>query len=198
MLVTQAQTFSASWNNWNMNFYSSVDADGKRLTRPWQNDPAAAGRTVDRSSVGQDVRDDLGVRQTCSRRSASTSVVMNNAADTKRAEAIAELMLGASLSYIALNYDKGYIVDETVDVTTLQYSNRKQMRDAAIAKLQSAATIAGANTFIDARRLDGRAQLHQRPDRPDRQHDVGHDAGVLSAQRGGEHGGELGAGAGVH
>ncbi|MES3033189.1 MAG: hypothetical protein V4813_04265 [Gemmatimonadota bacterium] len=146
VLVTQAQSFSASWNNWNMNFYSGLDADGKRLTRSWQNDPAAAGRTsieipwggmYSTISSAVDVLKAIRVDNT----------VINNVADTKRAEAVSELMLGAALSYIALNYDKGYIVDETVDVTALEYSNRKQMRDAAIAKLQSAATIAGANVF---------------------------------------------------
>ena len=29
-LTTQAQSHTASWNNFNMNFYSSVDADGTR------------------------------------------------------------------------------------------------------------------------------------------------------------------------
>ena len=146
MLATQAQSFSASWNNWNMNFYSSIDADGKRLTRAWQNDPAAAGRTsmevpwvgmYSAISSAVDVLKAIRVN----------NVVINSAADTKRAEAVAELALGASLSYIALNFDKGYIVDETSDPAALSYSNRKQVRDAAIAKLQSAATIAGANTF---------------------------------------------------
>ncbi len=146
VLVTQAQTFSASWNNWNMNFYSSVDADGKRLTRPWQNDPAAAGRTSIEIPWGKMYSTISGASDVL-KAIRTDGVVVNNAADTKRAEAVAELMLGASLSYIALNYDKGYIVDETVDVTTLQYSNRKEMRDAAIVKLQSAATIARANPF---------------------------------------------------
>ncbi len=146
VLVTQAQSFSASWNNWNMNFYSSIDSDGKRLTRGWQNDPAAAGRTsievpwggmYSAISSAVDVLKAIRV----------SNVVINSVGDTKRAEAVAELMLGASLSYIALNYDKGYIVDETIDVKTLAYSNRKEMRDAAIAKLQSAAAIAKANVF---------------------------------------------------
>ena len=146
VLVTQAQTFSASWNNWNMNFYSSIDTDGKRLTRPWQNDPAAAGRTSIEVPWGK-MYSTISSASDVLKAIRVGKIVVNNAADTKRAEAIAELMLGASLSYIALNYDKGYLVDETVDVTTLQYSNRKQMRDAAIAKLQSAATIAKANSF---------------------------------------------------
>ena len=146
VLVTQAQTFSASWNNWNMNFYASIDADGTRNTRPWQNDPAAAGRTsmevpwggmYGAISSASDVLKAIRVNKT----------VINNAADTKRAETISQLMLGAGLMYIALHFDKGYIVDETVDLTTLTYSNRKLMRDAAVAKLLDAAAMAKANTF---------------------------------------------------
>jgi hypothetical protein len=150
VLVTQAQSFSASWNNWNMNFYSSIDIDGKRLSRPWQNDPAAAGRTsieVPWGAMYSTISGASDVLKAIRVGNGGVKVVINNVADTKRAEAVAELMLGACLSYIALNFDKGYIVDETIDVTTLQYSNRKQMRDAAIAKLQSAATIAKANSF---------------------------------------------------
>ncbi len=145
-LVTQAQSFSASWNNWNMNFYSSVDADGKRLTRPWQNDAAAAGRTsMEIPWVGMYSAVSSAVDVLRAVRVAK--VEFKNAADARRAEAVAEMMLGAALSYIALNYDKGYIVDENTDVATLVYSNRKQVRDAAILKLQSAATIAKANPF---------------------------------------------------
>lgn len=145
-LVTQAQTFSASWNDWNMNFYSSIDADGTRRSRAWQNDPAAAGRTsmegpwvamYSAISSASDVLKAIRVN----------NVVIRNTADTKRAETIAELMLGAGLSYIALNFDKGYIVDELSDASGLVYANRKQMRDAAVAKLTSAASLASAASF---------------------------------------------------
>ena len=44
-LVTQAQTYSSSWNNFNMDFYSGLDLDGTRNSRSWQNNPAAAQRT---------------------------------------------------------------------------------------------------------------------------------------------------------
>ena len=146
VLVTQAQTFSASWNNWNMNFYSSLDPDGTRNNRPWQNDPAAAGRTsmeipwvgmYAAISSASDVLKAIRVNKT----------LINSASDTKRAEVISQFALGLALSYIALNYDKGYIVDETTDLTTLAYSNRKAVRDAAVAKLQDAAAMAAANTF---------------------------------------------------
>ena len=146
VLVTQAQTFSASWNNWNMNFYSSIDEDGKRLTRPWQNDPAAAGRTsMEVPWVGMYAA--ISSATDVLKAIRKNSKVINNVSDTKRAETISQLMLGAGLSYIALNYDKGYIVDENADPATLTYSNRKQVRDAALAKLLDAASMAKATAF---------------------------------------------------
>ncbi len=146
VLATQAQSFSASWNNWNMNFYASIDADGKRLSRSWQNDPAAAGRSsmeVPWVGMYSAISSSVDVLKSIRK----SNVVINNALDTKRAETISELVLGMGLSYIALNYDKGYIVDENTDLATLGYSNRKAVRDAAIAKLVSASTLAKSAQF---------------------------------------------------
>jgi hypothetical protein len=75
------------------------------------------------------------------------NVIIGDAETTKRAETIAVMMQGASLASIALNFDKGYVVDEDTDLGTLQYSNREEIRDAAVAKLTEAAALAGANTF---------------------------------------------------
>ena len=74
-------------------------------------------------------------------------IVVNNASDTKRAETMSAFVNGLVHSGIALNYDKGYIIDETVDVNTLVYVDRKQMRDAALLKLDQAIALANANTF---------------------------------------------------
>lgn len=151
VLTTQAQSFSSSWNNFNMNFYSSVDnpsappAQWSRASRGWQNDPAAAGRTsveyqwtgaYSALSAANDVI-----------KAIKDGAVINNPSDTRRAETMATLLQGLTLSTLALNYDKGYIVDETTDLNSLQYSNRKQIRDAAVTKLLAAATLAKANSF---------------------------------------------------
>ena len=146
VLLTQAQTYSASWNNFNMNFYSSIDADGTRNTRPWQNDPAAAGRTsVEGPWTGyysalSSATDVLTAIRT-------NKIELSTPGNTKRAETIAVLIQGAAMMQIALLYDKGYIVDETVDFGTLVYSNRKQVRDAALAKLDAAIALAKVNAF---------------------------------------------------
>lgn len=145
-LTTQARSHTASWNNYNMNFYSSVDADGTRNTRSWQNNPAAAGRTSIEwywegfYSVASSAMDVLiAIR--------NNGLVIGDAARTARAEAVAELMLGATLGQIALNYDKGYFLDENADLGALAYIDRAALRDSAVLKLQSAAAIANANTF---------------------------------------------------
>ena len=152
VLTTQAQSYSSSWNNFNMNFYSGVDnpsdpvASWNRNSRSWQNDPAAAGRT---SIEWQWTRyySTLSSANDVLRAIRKDKAVINNASDTKRAETIAQLMQGATLAGIALNFDKGYIVDENTDVSALTYSDRKKMRDEAVTKLIAAATLAKANTF---------------------------------------------------
>jgi hypothetical protein len=145
-LSTIADTYSSSWNNFFMLYINSQDPDGTRNTRPWKNDPGAQERAhlewywTQYYSVASSASDVLKAIRT-------NKVVINNAADTKRSETVAAFMLGAAHSGIALNYDKGYIIDETTDVTKLEYSDRKKMRDAALAKFDAAIALANANTF---------------------------------------------------
>jgi len=167
VLSTQARTFSSSWNNGNLNFYSGIDigandtttvpATWTRNTRSWQNDPSAAGRTSveafwtggnDESSITRP-----GFYSALSAANVALNAIRNDnvqivdATRTKRLETMGVLLQGMVYSMIALNYDKGYIVDESTDLATLTYSTRKEMRDAALAKLQEAATLAAANAF---------------------------------------------------
>lgn len=146
---TQAQSYSASWNNYNMNFYSSIDADGTRNTRSWQNDPAASGRTTVEGpwagyysaiSSASDVLSAIRIQ--------TPKLALSSPANTKRLETLAALTQAMSLMQIALLYDKGYIVDETVNLAALQYSNRKLLRDNVLTKLDAVIALAGANTFV--------------------------------------------------
>ena len=145
-LTTIADTYSSSWNNFFMLYINSQDPDGTRNTRPWKNDPGARERAhmewywENYYSVASSASDVLKAIRT-------DKVVINSAADTKRAETIAAFMNGAAHSGISMIYDKGYIIDETTDVTALAYSNRKLMRDAAVAKLAAAIALADANVF---------------------------------------------------
>jgi len=168
----QARTFSSSWNNGNNNFYSGIDISATdvatppdtwtRGTRSWQNDPAAAARTsidaswgggLDESSISRGgFYSALSAANDALFAIRKNAVVIGDAARTKRAETIAVLMQGASLAAISLTFDQGYIVDENTDPTTLVYSNRKQLRDAAVAKLTEAATLASATRSPRMRR----------------------------------------------
>jgi hypothetical protein len=168
-LSVMARTYSSSWNNANMNFYSSVDnptaspAQWHRNSRPWQNDPAAAARTsVEWFWSGGANQVPVVYPGFYSALSSATDalfairergVVIRNQGDTRRAEAVAALMQGAALMGLALNYDKALIVSEDIDFTNpdwpklLEYSSRKAVRDAAVAKFVEAMTVANANTF---------------------------------------------------
>jgi starch-binding outer membrane protein, SusD/RagB family len=184
VLSTQARALSSSWNNGNMNFYSSIyqgtlgvrliandtvtsPTSWSRAGAPWQNDPSAAGRT---SVLGFWTG---GLDETATNRpgfysalaAANTALIAirkngalinGDAARTKRTEAIALFMQGASLMMISLNYDRGFIVDENTpldpntgkpSLSTLDLKTRKEVRDAAVAKLTEAAALASANVF---------------------------------------------------
>ena len=141
-LVTQAESYTASWNNFNMNYYSSLDADGTRGTRGWQNDPSAAGISsvkwfwegyYNSFALATSVLDAIRIG----------GAVLGTQANTRRAEAFALLVQGASLSGIALNYDRGF-----TNAAFAVYADRKAMREAALAKLDSAITVATGSAFI--------------------------------------------------
>src|SRR5215510_6587243 len=73
-------------------------------------------------------------------------------ASTKSAEAVAQLMQGASYMVIALSYDQGYYLDEKTpagrdSLMTLTRVKRSVLRDSAVAMLSRAATIAGGTSF---------------------------------------------------
>lgn len=145
-LVTQAQTYSASWNNFNMNFYSGLDLDGTRNSRSWQNNPASAGRTSI-EHFWEGYYSVIGLSTAVLTAIRTNGLVINNVTDTRRTEAMALLMQGAALGGIALNYDKGYIVDENADLANLTFSNRREVRDAALAKFDDAIAVATGTAF---------------------------------------------------
>src|SRR5438445_3856191 len=153
-LSVMAKSHVAAWNNYNIRFYpgctdaaftgypngscggaiGSAGTEGTKFPRiEWQNDPASAQRTqieylwygyYSALSSANDVV--TAIRK--------KNLVITDAATTKMVETMGVLVQGLALSQIALNYDKGFIVDENTDLTSLQFSPRAAMRDAAIAK----------------------------------------------------------------
>src|SRR5215212_10419901 len=112
VLTAQARSYSSSWNNGNLNFYTSVDnpADApdlwNRMTRSWQNDPASAARTsidafwgggLDESAITRGgFYTSLSSANTALRAIRVDGLVIRDEGDTKRAETVAQLMQGAS------------------------------------------------------------------------------------------------------
>jgi hypothetical protein len=67
--------------------------------------------------------------------------------DAARVEALARFAQGISMGYIALSFDRGYIIDTETDLTQTVLVPYGELMDHAIAKLVEAATIAKNNSF---------------------------------------------------
>lgn len=67
---------------------------------------------------------------------------------TQKTLAAAYMMKGIAQGYISYIYDKGYVVDFDTDLTTLEFRSYAEMRDVAVANLQSAIAIYTANPTV--------------------------------------------------
>jgi hypothetical protein len=72
-----------------------------------------------------------------------------NGADTKRAEVFAKFVQGLSHAWLALQFDKAFIITEDIDLNTAQLELKPypEVMTAAIKMLDDAATAAAANPF---------------------------------------------------
>lgn len=150
VLNSMADGLSASWNNFNLRYYTS-EGNECPVRCGWGNEPSSANRFQIETywygyygalSSANDVL--TAIRK--------NNVVIGSVANTKLIEASAVMIQGMVFSQIALNYDQGFIVTEATDLSTpekvsaLQFSPRAAVRDAGVAKLGEAATLMGAAT----------------------------------------------------
>lgn len=152
-LNMQADNYTASWNNAAIRFYSSVGSDCPSRCG-WTNSstaPEAAGgpavavewygyHTV--LSSANDVLYAVGTLKVCFDDDCAA-----DSTKTKRAITMAKMLQGMALAGIAMIYDQGFAVDETVDLANarnLPFNNRTEMRDFALTKFEDA--YAAANT----------------------------------------------------
>ena len=152
LLNSMADGFTASWNNFNLRYYTSEGnlGAGECLDRcGWVN--------VQTSSFYPQLEYFwYGYYSALSSANdALTAIRINNVIieddeTTRMVETIAAMMQGVALGHIALNYDKGFVVDENTDLTdpaALPLLTREEVRDAAIQKLEEAHALAVANEF---------------------------------------------------
>lgn len=150
VLSTQADSYSASWNNFTMRYYSSYGPTGGAncLDRcAWVNAAGVAlGAQVEpwwygSYSVLSSANDALfAIRE--------AENPPDLGADADLVEVVAQMAQAMALAWIALNYDQGFIVLENSDVTQLTLEPRQAIRDKAIELLEQGITLAkGADPF---------------------------------------------------
>jgi len=167
-MAVMARSHVAAWNNFNIRFYTGcTNANWDVYTTAtrgtcgtedlgalyprveWQNNPGSAQRTqIEPLWYGNYAA--LSSANAVLTAIRTNHLLIDDAATTKMVETMAVLVQALSLGSLSLNFDKGFIVDYTTDVSDpavvkgLTFSTRTQLRDFAIAKFDTA--IAFANT----------------------------------------------------
>ncbi|HEV8455389.1 MAG TPA: hypothetical protein VGQ69_05090 [Gemmatimonadales bacterium] len=142
---TMADEHSFSWNNWQSRYYSSYGAEcplhcgwANETTHPrYEPIPLWWYGLYSVISSANDVL--FAIRQ---------SPTPPDLGDDKGwVEAIAQLSQGVAHGLLALTYDRGFVVTEDADLLALELVSREAVRDAALAQLDEAATLAAAADF---------------------------------------------------
>ncbi len=145
---TMSDEHTFSWNNFQSRYYSSYGVECPQRCG-WNNNTTASTYEplpiwwYGLYSVISSANDVLfAIRQ-----SASPPEL---GADAGWVEAVAQLAQGLAHGLISLTYDQGFVVTEESDPTALELVGRADLRDAAIAQLDQAATLAAAADFSGA------------------------------------------------
>ena len=148
VLDAMADSYTASWNNFNLRYYTSVGVECP-VRCGWANDPTSALRfQVEYYWYGyygvlSAANDVLTAIRT-------NGVEINSPEETARTEAAAVMLQGMVFAQIALDYDQGFIVTEETDLSSpeqLEFKPRTEIRDAAIAKFDEAIGLMQGQNF---------------------------------------------------
>ena len=150
LLTSMADSYSASWNNFNLRFYTSYGFECPQRCG-WQNTNLSPYRfEIETAWYGyysalSSVNDVLTAIRT-------NHVVIGSAANTKQLEAVSVMLQGVVFANIALNYDQGFAFDEAVErdlngVPVVDFVARAVVRDSAISKLNQAIALLTATPF---------------------------------------------------
>jgi hypothetical protein len=139
---------TASWNNFNIRYYNSVNSDCPTRCGWVNSSSSAQGAQIETEWYGyysalSSVNDAMVAIR-------NNEVIIGDAATTKMVETLGLMMQGMVFGEISLAYDQGFLVDEATDLSdpaALPLVTRAEMRDAAIAHLDEAYTMAKANSF---------------------------------------------------
>jgi len=143
-----ADEYSASWNNFNLRYYTSYGVECPNRCG-WANTNSSPFRFQVETfwygfySLLSSVNDVLKAIRT-------NGVILTDQATTDMHEATAVMMQGVVFANISLNYDQGFVVTEGTDLSdpsTLPLLPRAEMRDSAIAKFEQAIALMTAHPF---------------------------------------------------
>jgi hypothetical protein len=150
-MTTMADSYSGSWNNAAIRFYSSI-TECAPIRCGWTNsataDETAGGLAPEAGwygyytvlSAASDVLAAID-RGICFDGNFTAEDCATDNTLTSRNTAIAKMLQGMALGGIALLYDQGFIVDEETDlkaILTAPFDNATAIRDAALEKLEEA------------------------------------------------------------
>src|SRR5260221_2711239 len=143
-----ADSYSASWNNWNLRYYTSYNSDCTERCG-WANSPSDPHRVEIETlyygyySLLSSVNDVLtAIRK--------NGVDLGGAQVTKMHEAVAVMLHAAVFANIGLDYDQGFVVTEKTDLSnpeSLPFVSRQVLRDSALAKFNQAIALMQATPF---------------------------------------------------
>ena len=118
LLNSMADGISASWNNWNMRYYTSEGVECP-VRCGWDNNPLSSFRfQIETAWYGNNAA--LSSANTVLKAIRKDHVVIGSAANTKLLEAASVMLQGMSLAQLALYYDQAFLVDENTDVSTAE------------------------------------------------------------------------------
>jgi len=154
-MTTMADNYTASWNNAALRFYSSVGVECPARCG-WTNSAtapeAAGGPTINGQWYGYytvlSSSTDV-LRAISGGLCFDTNCAVDNTR-TSRNKTLAKMLQGMALAGIALNYDQGFVVDETTDLSSvgsLPFATRQAVRDAAMKKFDEAYAEAGVKSW---------------------------------------------------
>jgi hypothetical protein len=159
LVNAMADGYTASWNNFNLRYYTS-EGNECPVRCGWANVQTSA-QYIQLETYWYGYYSALSSANDALTAIRTNGVVITNPARTKMIETISVMMQGIVFANIALNYDQGFIVDETTDLSDplgLPLVSAAELQAAALEKFNEAHALAVANTFTTDAQWTGLAQ----------------------------------------
>lgn len=140
-LSVAADSHSSSWGNWGMR------DTGNEPRNPYNNEPSYSNRSIAETPWGEYYASLAAVRDGLLAIEGGLAIIDASGDQTPRAKAFGKFLQGISHGYLALLFDKGFVVDETSELESLEFVTYQELMTAAVGYLNTAEQMAGAGNF---------------------------------------------------